>query len=109
MLWFKSKFERIFEFRPEGLDMEQGMVNDLLTFWARLFHEAVQKESNVRHGRSPAHKEGETDQDYHRRAVEELCDAEDLIWHYKRVFWRAHGVAKKEGFLVRERYTDYVF
>lgn len=93
---YRREFMRVFGIWPYPETRKnnecQKFVDDELSFHANTYHEADMRERDYRF-------EGNYDDASGIRMPLEVA---------KRRFWRAHSLAKRFGFKVYERYTDYL-
>lgn len=104
----EDEFRVIFDFKPSGIPalkkLEQEKVDDKLTGRAIITSIAFKRQEEFLGSPPPK----DCSANVYGAWVRELKETEVEIKWRKKYFWKAHGFAKKEGFMVREKITDYL-
>ena len=110
-IFFHRRFRRVFGFTPAyGRDLfrsaarnvQQKIVDEKLGRLAETYSAYDQEERLLRKQMSIATR-GDV-----RHVREELLHARRMLHLAKSAFWYAHGLAKKAGFSVEEKYAAYL-
>lgn len=104
-MWFKSRFEKEFGFKsnPALKRQEQAQVDSHLRTLASALHAACRREEALQKDRIPAVFGKE-----HGKRVGALEEASFYVKYWKKLFWKAHGLAERAGYEVYNKYTDYL-
>ena len=107
------KFKSVFYFYPTSEDdpshyMEQHLVDVQLACLAANYRMDDNEERLLRKQFDIAASREGTAREGLLRAGEELLYARRALHLAKGAFWRAHELAKKKGFSVKEKYSDYL-
>lgn len=105
----KSKFEKVFGFGGRShvsgmLDMESNKVLAVLHSKAESFSWACKEQEKVLKRDVSSSPTAQAI----RERKEDIKGAEELVSKYKKFFWDAHALAKKEGFTVKSNHSDYL-
>ncbi len=87
---------------PDSRSWEQVVVDRCLMELGGTFHYACERQQKLME-RTEREEQGTI-----RYCHERLLNTAGLLERAKRNFWEAHAAAKKAGFSVREKYSDYL-
>jgi uncharacterized protein YoaH (UPF0181 family) len=111
-MFLKSRFEKVFGFKPTELSSllltEQERVNKHLTILASAYSAADKRERALIQRGDELISKGSDFGDALKLRAKQLRDQQRAVANAKEAFWKAQRLAKKEGYEVFPKYTDYL-